>query len=166
VNCFRYVPAAAFAALACLTSCSHSTKPAVTSTRPEKTGGQLYAVSADSTAFFKRGVHPGEPDQKLPRETLVRLIRPSFGFSKVELVQSKEIGYVASDDIRPANSALIAAASAPKVDPMATPIESSTPTESTTPGVEQFRLNSDDPRLVPPPEDLPPSELPTPPPGQ
>lgn len=160
MNCFRHVPAAAFVALACLTGCSKSNKPAVTSTRPEKTGGQLYAVSADSTAFFLRGVHPGEPDQKLPRETLVRLIRPSFGFSKVELVASKETGYVASDDIRPATSALVAAASAPKVDPIATP------TESVTPSVEQFRLNSDDPRLVPPPEALPPTELPAADPGQ
>ena len=154
VNCFRLIPAAVLA-LACLAGCSNSNKPAFTSTRATKSENRLYAVAVESTAFFRRGPRLGDPDQHLSRETLVRLIRPSFGYSKVEVVATKEQGYVASEDIQPATSALVAAASAPKVDPMATPTES-----TQTPGVEQFRLNSDDPRLVPPPEDLPPSELP------
>ncbi len=144
-----------------LGACSHSPKTAVTTTSPSKTDGKLYAVKADSAAFFKHGPQAGRtPDQTLPRETLVRLIRPSFGFSKVELVASKEQGYVASEDIQPATSSLIAAASAPKVDMMRTSPDADTaPPE---PMGEQFNLNSDDPRLVPPPEDLPPTELPLP----
>ena len=144
-------------AFACLAGCSNSNKPAVTSTRSTKTEGRLYAVAVESTAFFRHGPRALDPDQKLPRETLVRLIRPSFGYSKVEVVATKEQGYVASEDIQPATAALVAAASAPKVDPMTMATPTDTPP---TPSVEQFHLNSDDPRLVPPPEDLPPSELP------
>jgi hypothetical protein len=155
-------PAPVLALLAVLlAACSHSPKTAVISTRPSKTDGKLYAVTAENAAFFKHGPQSGRTaDQTLPRETLVRLIRPSFGFSKVEVVASKEQGYVASDDIQPATSALIAAASAPKVDMMRTsPEADTTPPE---PMGEQFNLNSNDPRLVPPPEDLPPTELPAP----
>lgn len=89
---------------------------------------------------------------------MVKLIRPSFGYSKVEVVATGEQGYVSSEEIRPASSALLASVSAPKSDPLATP--------STEPAVEQFNLNSSDPRLVPPPEDLPPTELPLPAPEQ
>jgi hypothetical protein len=136
--------------------CSAADKPAVTSTRTARTDAKLFAVSAESAAFFRHGPQAGrEPDKTLPKETLVKLIRPSFGFSKVELAASGEQGYVASDDLRPASSALIASASAPKTDPLAT-----------APAAEQFNLNSNDPRLVPPPEDLPPSELPAPAPEQ
>jgi hypothetical protein len=140
--------------------CSASDKPTVTSTRTARTDGKLFAVSAESAAFFRHGPQAGrEPDKTLPKETPVKLIRPSFGFSKVELVASGEQGYVASDDLRPASSALIASTSAPKTDPLAT-------APTTGPSVEQFNLNSNDPRLVPPPEDLPPSELPAPAPEQ
>ncbi len=160
VNSCRLTPVLSLLAVL-LGACSHSPKTAVTTTSPSKTDGKLYAVKADNAAFFKHGPQAGRtPDQTLPRETLVRLIRPSFGFSKVEVVASKEQGYVASDDIQPATSALIAAASTPKVDPMST-IPSTDPTPSQPVG-EQFNLNSDDPRLVPPPEDLPPTELPLP----
>ena len=88
----------------------------------------------------------------------MKLIRPSFGYSKIEVVATGEQGYVASDDIRPASSALLASVSAPKPDPLATP--------ALQPAAEQFNLNSADPRLVPPPENLPPSELPAPAPEQ
>ena len=162
MNYSRLTPVLSLLAIV-LAGCSHSPKTAVTSTTASKTDGKLYAVKADNAAFFKHGPQPGRtPDQSLPRETLVRLIRPSFGFSKVEVVASKEQGYVASEDIQPATSALIAAASAPKVDPMSpSPAAAADPTPS-EPAAEQFNLNSDDPRLVPPPEDLPPTELPTP----
>jgi len=91
----------------------------------------------------------------------VKLIRPSFGYSKVEVVETGEQGYVSSEEIRPASSSLLASVSAPKPDPLTTQSP-----ESTQSAVEQFNLNSSDPRLVPPPEDLPPSELPAPAPEQ
>ena len=75
---------------------------------------------------------------------MVKLIRPSFGYSKMQVVASGEQGYVASEEIRPASSTLLAAATIPPADPMAAPPAS--------PTAEQFNLNSDDPRLVPPPE--------------
>ena len=89
---------------------------------------------------------------------MVKLIRPSFGYSKVEVVATGEQGYVSSEEIRPASSALLASVSAAKPDTLATP--------SNQPAAEQFNLNSSDPRLVPPPEDLPPAELPAPAPQQ
>jgi hypothetical protein len=163
VNYSRLVlPGAALLALF-LTGCSTSSKTAQTTDKSKKTvstkNTQLFAVSADSAAFFQHGPQPGrEPDKKLPRETLVKLIRPSFGFSKVQLVASGEQGYVASDELKPASSAALIAATTPK------PTDSLTP--ESTPAGEQFNLNSNDPRLVPPPEELPNPDLPAFPPGQ
>ena len=141
------------------TGCSTANKTAQTTKKTISTKeGQLFAVAAESAAFFHRGPQTGrEPDKTLPRETLVKLIRPSFGFSKVQLVGSGEQGYVASDEIKPASSTLIASTTPP-------PPDSLTPTS--TPAVEQFNLNSNDPRLVPPPEDLPNPDLPAFPPGE
>ena len=154
----RFAPAIVVVA-ALLAACSSSTKTAEKPAISTRTDTKLFAVANDNAAFFRHGPQAGRtPDQTLTKETLVRLIRPSFGFSKVELVASHEQGYVASDDLKPATAALVAATTAPKVDPLATP--------STQPAAEMFRLDSSDPRLIPPPEDLPPSELPTPPPGQ
>jgi hypothetical protein len=163
VNYSRLVlPGAALLALF-VTGCSTANKTAQytdkTKKAPSSKNRQLFAVSADSAAFFHRGPQPGrEPDKKLPRETLVKLIRPSFGFSKVQLVESGEQGYVASDQIKPASSTALIAATTP------TPPDSLTP--ASTPAAEQFNLNSDDPRLVPPPEELPNPDLPAFPPGQ
>ena len=71
--------------------------------------GKFFTVTADSAAFFHRGPQPGrQPDKTLSKDTLVRLVRPSFGFSKVQLVASGELGYVASDEIKPASSTLVA----------------------------------------------------------
>jgi hypothetical protein len=137
--------------------CSGTTKTTQTTTTPAKREAKLFVVSVDSAGFFRHGPQNGrDPDKKLSKETVVKLIRPSFGFSKVEIAATGEQGYVSSEDIRPASSNLIASVSAPKVDPLATP--------STSPPVEQFEMNSNDPRLIPPPEDLPPAELPTAPP--
>ena len=125
-----------------------------------KTNAKLYAITVDSAAFFRRGPQAGrDPDKTLAKETVVKLIRPSFGYSKIEVVETGEQGYVSSEEIRPATSALLASVSARKPDPLATP---STP----QPADEQFRLNSDDPRLIPPPEALPPSDLPAAPPEE
>jgi hypothetical protein len=131
----------------------------VTTTSTAKRDAKFYVVSVDSAAFFRHGPQAGrQPDKTLSKETVVKLIRPSFGYSKVQVVETGEQGYVSSEEIRPASSALLASVSAPKTDPLTTP--------STTPAVEQFNLNSSDPRLVPPPEDLPPTELPAPAPEQ
>ena len=155
----RFLPVAALVALV-LSACSSSNKPPVTTiSTAKKTDGKLYAVSVESAAFFRRGPQAGrDPDKTLAKETVVKLIRPSFGYSKVEVVETGEQGYVSSEEIRPASSALLASVSAPKPDSLATP--------STQPAGEQFNLNSNDPRLIPPPEDLPPTELPLPAPEE
>ena len=158
MNYSRILPVAALFALL-LGGCSSVNKPAVTTTSPAKSDRKIFVVATESAAFFKHGPQSGrEPDKTLAKETLVKLIRPSFGYSKVEIAETGEQGYISSEEIRPATSALIASASTPKPDPLVTP--------STESSVEQFNLNSNDPRLVPPPEDLPPSELPAPPPEQ
>jgi hypothetical protein len=158
VNYSRSLPAAALVAIL-LSGCSSTNKPAVTTATTVNRDGKLFVVFVESAAFFRRGPQNGrDPDKTLSKETVVKLIRPSFGYSKVEVVATGEQGYVASEEIRPAPSALLASVSAPKTDPLATP--------STPPSVEQFNLNSSDPRLVPPPEDLPPSDLPAPAPEQ
>ena len=135
-----------------LTGCSSAVKTAQTTFKTISKGdGKLYAVSADSTAFFQRGPQQGrEPDKTLPKETLLKVIRPSFGFCKVQLVSSGEQGYVASDAIRLASPNLIASTTSSHAEPVISP----------GPPVEQFNLNSDDPRLVPPPEELPDPDLP------
>lgn len=158
MNYSRLLPAAALLVIFS-TGCSSPNKTTQSTRPPAKSDAKLFMVNVDSAAFFHRGPQAGrEPDKTLSKETVVKLIRPSFGYSKIEVVATREQGYVASDDIRPASSALLAAVTAPKPDPLTT--------LSTQPAVEQFNLNSTDPRLIPPPEDLPPSELPAPAPEQ
>lgn len=153
MNYARLLPAAALLATS-FAGCSSATKgPVVISTA--KHDAKVFVVSADSAAFFQHGPQAGrEPDKTLSKDTVVKLIRPSFGYSKVEVAATGEQGYVASDEIRPASSALLASVSAPKPDPLGA--------ASPQPAAEQFDLNSTDPRLVPPPEDLPPVDLPAP----
>jgi len=139
--------ATALALLAVLfQGCKSADKPAQTTTKATR----LFAISADSAAFFRHGPQSGrDPDLKLPKDTVVRLIRPSFGYSKIQVVASGLQGYVASEEIRPASSALLAS--------LTTPVAAQT----TGPSGE-FNLNSNDPRLVPPPEQLPDPDLPPP----
>jgi hypothetical protein len=75
----------------------------------------------------------------------------------VQLLASGEQGYVASDEIKPATPMLVASA--------ATARNESAPSVHPSPVAEQFNLNSDDPRLVPPPEELPDPDLPAPAPN-
>jgi hypothetical protein len=116
-------------------------------------GDRLYAVTAESTAFYRYGPLQGNgPDKKLDKGTLMNLIRPSFGFCKVKL-KSGEQGYIANEDIAVASSALIAAANVPPQSRRAA----------------RFDLDSSDPRLIMPPEPLPeisfePTPIPEPPP--
>jgi hypothetical protein len=102
-------------------------------------GGKFFAVTAESTAFYHYGPQQGNgPDKKLEKGTLVSLIRPSFGYCKIKLTTG-ESGYVSNDDISLAPPALVAAATAP----------------AHSSSSARFRLDSTDPRLVPPPEPLP-----------
>jgi hypothetical protein len=138
-------------------ACSSVTKTVQKVTKPPE-NAKLYAVTSDSAAFYRRGPQRGrEPDQKLSRDTVVKLIRPSFGYSKVQLVASGEQGYVASDEIQPATPMLIASAATARTESGQSTLPS--------PAEEQFKLNSDDPRLVPPPEELPDPDLPAPAPN-
>jgi hypothetical protein len=156
VNYSRLLPAAALLAVSFAGCSSSKSNPQVISTA--KHDAKLFVVSVESAAFFRRGPQTGrDPDKTLTKDTVVKLIRPSFGYSKVEVLATAELGYVASEELQPASSALIASVSARKTDSLATP---------STSAVEEFNLNSNDPRLVPPPEDLPPVDLPPPAPEQ
>ncbi|MGI8956288.1 MAG: hypothetical protein ACR2II_05155 [Chthoniobacterales bacterium] len=136
------LPLAAASLLAA--GCASSGKPKVFS------GGTdtWFAVATHQTPFYKYGPQQGSgPDMQLAHDSIMKVIRPSFGYVKVEL-QDGESGYVASEDIRPAEPTLVAAKLAPP--------EVTTPNlASHTEQGEQFGLNSDDPRLVAPPEPLP-----------
>ena len=158
VNYSRLALAAAVVLALSFSACSSVTKTVQKVTKPPE-DGKVFAITADSAAFFRHGPQQGrEPDQKLSRDTLVKLIRPSFGYSKVQLVASGEQGYVASDEIKPASPMLVASAATARTES----VHSAPP----SPAAEQFNLNSDDPRLVPPPEELPDPDLPAPAPGQ
>ena len=158
VNYSRWAVAVAAVLALSFSACSSVTKTVQKVTQPPE-NAKLYAITADSAAFFRHGPQQGrEPDQKLSRDTIVKLIRPSFGYSKVQLVASGEQGYVASDEIKPASPMLVASTATARTES----VHSAPP----SPAAEQFNLNSDDPRLVPPPEDLPDPDLPAPAPGQ
>jgi hypothetical protein len=136
---------------ALFTGCKSADKPAQSTTRATR----FFAVTVDSAAFFRYGPRQGrDPDLKLPKDTVVRLIRPSFGYSKIQVVASGLQGYVASEEIRPASPTLLAAATTLPADSVAA--------HTSGPAGEQFNLNSNDPRLVPPPEELPDPDLPVP----
>src|SRR5438445_13713034 len=80
------------------TSCSTSDLGAPTASN----SGKYYAVSVKRAEFYLYGPQQASgPDQKLPQDTLVILIRPSFGYSKVKLMNGQR-GYVASQAIRAA----------------------------------------------------------------
>lgn len=111
-------------------------------------GDKFYAVTVESAAFYHYGPQQANgPDKKLEKGTLMNLIRPSFGYCKVKLT-SGEQGFVANEDIGVASAALVTAVTAPPSHDAA-----------------RFHLDSSDPRLVMPPEQLPEFE-PTPIPEQ
>ncbi|MGZ4966541.1 MAG: hypothetical protein ACXWFY_00600 [Chthoniobacterales bacterium] len=122
---------------AVLTSC------ATRGAKLKGSGEKFFAVSSEKASFYRYGPQQGNgPDETLPKDTLMTLIRPSFGYCKVQLVGTAKQGYVASEDIRPAPPTLIAALNAPKIDPAAR---------------ENFDMRSSEP---PPPETLPDPDLP------
>ena len=107
----------------------------------KENGGKMFAVVTEKTSFYRYGPQQGNgPDQTLPKDTLMTLIRPSFGYCKVHLLEGAD-GYVASEDIKPAPPTLLAALNPPHP-----------PTES-----ENFDIQSSEP---PPPEGLPAPDLP------
>jgi len=80
----RLLPVSALLALV-FAGCSAANKTTQT-TAPAKRDAKLFVVSVESAGFFRRGPQPGrEPDKTLSKETVVKLIRPSFGYSKVEV---------------------------------------------------------------------------------
>jgi hypothetical protein len=131
------------------TSCStpDSTAPIASNS------GKYYAVSVKEAEFYRYGPQQGSgPDQKLPQDTLVMLIRPSFGYSKVQLMNGQQ-GYVASQDIRVAPPEVVSSATTP-------------PASDQTNRMPRFRYDITDPRFLPPPEPLPENgPEPTPIPG-
>ena len=137
----------------CGTSCSapESTAPAASNS------GQYYVVSARKAAFYRYGPQQASgPDEKLAQGTLVGLLRTSFGYSEVQLMNGVQ-GYVASQDIHTAPPEVVQAVTNPK------------PTVSGTSDANRnrrFRHNIVDPRFLPPPPPLPEDQPePTPIPG-
>jgi hypothetical protein len=111
------------------------------------TTNSWYSVAANQTPFYRHGPQQGNgPDMQLPRDSIMKVIRPSFGYVKVQL-QDGENGYVANEDIRPASATLVS-------EKLAPPPELPPPPTVAKQG-EQFPLNSDDPRVIVPPESLP-----------
>ncbi len=72
------------------------------------TGNQNYSVvKADFTPLYRTGPQqPNGPDQSLPKNTLVTLLKRGFGFSRVQLENGIN-GYVATEDLGPAPAELI-----------------------------------------------------------
>ena len=109
---------------------------------------KVFAVTADKTSFYRYGPQQGNgADQELPKDTLMTLIRPSFGYCKVQLVSGSTEGYVASEDIRPATPTLLAS-----LNPA--PARETSISAGTS---ENFDVRSSEP---PPPEALPDPDLP------
>lgn len=107
---------------------------------------KMFAVISNSTSFYRYGPQQGNgPDQSLPKDTLMTLIRPSFGYSKVQLANGGGEGYVASEDIKPAPPTLLASLNPPA------------PEVSSSNEAENFDIHSNEP---PPPEALPDPDLP------
>src|SRR5437868_1490877 len=61
----------------------------------------LFVVTAETTPFYRYGPQQGRgPDRELNKDTMVKLIRHAFGYSKVRLPDGQQ-GFVANDDLRP-----------------------------------------------------------------
>lgn len=137
----------------CGTSCStpDSGGPATSNS------GQYFMVSARKALFYLYGPQQASsPDGKLPQGTLMTLIRPAFGYSKVQLLTGLQ-GYVATQDIQAAPPEVVQARTHPN-RPLAGTSESNRHS--------RFHDNIADPRFLPPPPPLPEDQPePTPIPG-
>jgi hypothetical protein len=68
----------------------------------------LLAVTAQQTPFYRYGPQQTQgADRQLPRDTVVTLVRHSFGYSRVRLEDGQQ-GFVANDDVAKAPERLIA----------------------------------------------------------
>ena len=137
----------------CGTSCSTPDAGAPAASN----SGQYFLVSANRALFYRYGPQQANgPDGKLPQGTLMMLIRPAFGYSKVQLLTGLQ-GYVATQDIHAAPPEVVQAATNPN------------PTVSGTSEPNRNRRSRDnmvDPRFLPPPPALPEDQPePTPIPG-
>ena len=137
----------------CGTSCStpESAAPAASNS------GQYYVVSARKAEFYRYGPQQASgPDEKLAQGTLVRVIRPAFGYSKIQLSNGLQ-GYVATQDIHTAPPEVVQAKTNPNPSVAGT---------SESNRRSRFRYNIVDPRFLPPPPPLPEDQPePTPIPG-
>jgi hypothetical protein len=125
-------------------------------TAPE--GGKPYVVATEKTAFYRYSPKQASgPDKELPKDTVVNFIRNSFGFSKIQIAGTGEQGFVASDDIMRASPTLLASLAATPPPQLAAAVTSP---ESAPMETENFDLRSTDASFVPPPETLPPPDLP------
>ncbi|MFN2509144.1 MAG: hypothetical protein ABR589_10280 [Chthoniobacterales bacterium] len=130
--------------LACFAGCSFLRK----SQLAKSSGEKLFAVTADNTSFYRYSPQQvNGADQELAKDTLVKLIRPSLGYSKVQLVENAEEGYVPSESIKRAPATLVAALTAPAPQ-----------IALSSPDPEDFDIGSSEP---PPPEALPDAEAAT-----
>ena len=138
----------------CETNCS---TPESAAQAAASNSGQFYIVSAREAEFFRYGPQQANgPDEKLAQGTLVTLLRPAFGYRKVQLSNGLQ-GYVASQDIHAAPPEVVQAATNPHP-----------PVTGTSESNRQarFRYNTVDPRFLPPPPPLPEDQPePTPIPG-
>jgi|SRR5437868_2442091 hypothetical protein len=135
----------------CGASCStpESGAPAASNT------AQYYIVSAGKALFYRYGPQQANgPDGKLPQGTVMTLIRPAFGYSKIQLLTGLQ-GYVATQDIQVAPPEVVQARTNP---------DRPLPGESNR--HLRFHNNMVDPRFLPPPPPLPEDQPePTPIPG-
>jgi hypothetical protein len=112
--------------------CAHSNRGGTAETN----GGKFYAVTADSTPFYRYGPQQGSgPDKTLPKDTLMTMIRSLFGYSNVKLTTGEE-GFVAREDIRAAPAALVSAATATPTPARRDYSEPKPPSVESTPEVE------------------------------
>src|SRR4051812_50039191 len=102
----------ALAVASALPSCSCLPPPPIigpsSKPKPNPAHAAFFALTAEKTSFYHYGPQQGRgPDRELPRDTLVTVIRHSWGYSKVKL-EDDEQGFVASDDLGRAPERLIA----------------------------------------------------------
>lgn len=143
--------------LTLLTLCGMSCSTPESGTSAPSNGGRYYIVSARKAAFYLYGPQQAAgPDERLTQGTLLTVIGPAFGYSKVQLLTGLQ-GYVATQDIQTAPPEVVQATISPN-RPLTGRSESSRH--------PRFHENMVDPRFLPPPPPLPEDQPePTPIPG-
>jgi len=113
--------------------------------------GRLYVVTSATTPVYFHSPRQGEPDQTITRDTPVKMIRPSFSFCKVELLDGRK-GFVSNSDIAPATGNIAEARDV-------------SPKPATDPTNASYRAELPEPRPAPSEPPLPvtePTPLPSP----